>query len=42
MDDQRRYEAEALMADSTSYRHAILGASVQETEQRIRSHTQRR
>jgi len=37
MDDRRWYEAEALMAGSTS-RHAMLGASEKEIEQRIRNH----
>ncbi len=32
------YEAETLMADLTSHRHEIPGASEEEIEQRIRSH----
>ncbi|MBA2377655.1 MAG: hypothetical protein M3494_13155 [Actinomycetota bacterium] len=38
MDERRWYEAEALMADLTSHRHAIPGASEEEIEQRMRSH----
>jgi len=37
MDNRRWYEAEALMADSTSRQHAILGAAEEEIEQRIRN-----
>ncbi|MEJ7631558.1 MAG: hypothetical protein WKF28_03575 [Rubrobacteraceae bacterium] len=36
MENRHWYEAEALMADSTSRHHAILGAS-EEIEQRIRN-----
>ncbi len=38
MDERRWYEAEALMADLTSHRHEILGASEEDIEQRMRSH----
>ncbi len=38
MGEQRRYESEALMADSTSHRHAIPGASEEEIGQRTRNH----
>lgn len=37
MDNRRWHEAEALMADSTGRQHAILGASEEEIEQRIRN-----
>lgn len=38
MDEQRWYEAEALMADLTSRRHEIPGASEEEIERTMRLH----
>jgi hypothetical protein len=37
MNDRRWYEAEALMADSTSRSHAMAGASEAEVERKIRN-----